>query len=89
MSVPKKVISLTTKSWRLKLLNQSDECDSIRKNLGVLEIKMKNGVLILNDNLRERNIETCTFKMQTQPYEKTLIVIIKSKTILHTNFLVN
>lgn len=89
MSVPKKVISLTTKSWRLKLLNQSDECDSIRKNLGVLEIKMKNGVLILNDNLRERNIETCTFKMQTQPYEKTLIVIIKSKTILHSNFLVN
>lgn len=89
MSVPKKVISLTTKSWRLKLLNQSDECDSIRKNLGVLEIKMKNGVLILNDNLRERNIETCTFKMQTQPYEKTLIVIIKSKTILHNNFLVN
>ena len=88
MSVPKKVISLTTKSWCLKLLNQSDECDSIRKNLGVLEIKMKNGVLILNDNLRERNIETCTFKMQTQPYEKTLIVIIKSKTILHTNFLV-
>ena len=89
MSVPKKVISLTTKSWRLKLLNQSDECDSIRKNLGVLEIKMKNGVLILNDNLRERSIETCTFKMQTQPYEKTLIVIIKSKTILHNNFLVN
>ena len=89
MSVPKKVISLTTKSWRLKLLNQSVECDSIRKNLGVLEIKMKNGVLILNDNLRERNIETCTFKMQTQPYEKTLIVIIKSKTILHNNFLVN
>ena len=89
MSVPKKVISLTTKSWRLKLLNQSDECDSIRKNLGVLEIKMKNGVLILNDNLRERNIETCTFKMQTQPYEKTLIVIIKSKTILHNNFQVN
>lgn len=89
MSVPKKVISLTTKNWCLKLLNQSDECDSIRKNLGVLEIKMKNGVLILNDNLRERNIETCTFKMQTQPYEKTLIVIIKSKTILHNNFLVN
>ena len=89
MSVPKKVISLTTKSWRLKLLNQSVECDSIRKKLGVLEIKMKNGVLILNDNLRERNIETCTFEMQTQPYEKTLIVIIKSKTILHNNFLVN
>ena len=88
MSVPKKVISLTTKSWRLKLLNQSDECNSIRKNMAVLEIRMKNGVLILSDNLRERNIETCTFKMQTQPYEKTLIVIIKSKTILHTNFLV-
>ena len=57
--------------------------------MAVLEIRMKNGVLILSDNLRERNIETCTFKMQTQPYEKTLIVIIKSKTILHTNFLVN
>lgn len=56
--------------------------------MAVLEIRMKNGVLILSDNLRERNIETCTFKMQTQPYEKTLIVIIKSKTILHTNFLV-
>ena len=89
MSVPKKVISLTTKSWRLKLLNQSDECNSIRKNMAVLEIRMKDGVLILSDNLRERNIETCSFKMQTQPYEKTLIVIIKSKTILHTNFLVN
>lgn len=57
--------------------------------MAVLEIRMKNGVLILSDNLREPNIETCTFKMQTQPYEKTLIVIIKSKTILHTNFLVN
>ena len=57
--------------------------------MAVLEIRMKNGVLILSDNLRERNIETCSFKMQTQQYEKTLIVIIKSKTILHTNFLVN
>lgn len=57
--------------------------------MAVLEIRMKDGVLILSDNFRERNIETCSFKMQTQPYEKTLIVIIKSKTILHTNFLVN
>ena len=63
-----------------------------------MAVKVYNDVtdaFICNTGLEHRHdhiinaLETCSFKMQTQPYEKTLIVIIKSKTILHTNFLVN